>query len=101
MFTSQKMRKELSQIEAADLELIETLPLPSIFNENTSNNEYETNRSTIFIIGNAKVAPISQPIRRMSSPIITGPIITSYKDILQRRHVAWEENKSSNKDSEN
>ena len=102
MFSAQKMRKELSQIEATDLELIETLHLPSFIKENTSNYEHENkNRSTIFIIGNAKVEPISQPIRRMSSPIITGPIITSYKDILQRRHIAWEENESSNKDSEN
>ena len=101
MFSAQKMRKELSQIEAADLELIETLSLPSCFKENRSNNEHEKNRSSIFIIGNAKVEPISQPIPRISSPIIRGPIITSYKDILQRRHIAWEENEGSNKDSEN
>ena len=101
MFSAQNMGTELSQIEAADLELIETLPLPSFFKENTSNNEHEKNRTTIFIIGNAKVEPISHPIRRMSSPIIRGPIITSYKDIRQRRHIAWEDNKSSNKDSEN
>ena len=95
------MRNVLSQIEAADLELIETLSLPSYFQEKSSNNEHEKNRSSIYIIGNAKVEPISQPIPRISSPIIRGPIITSYKDILQRRHIAWEENESSNKDNEN